>query len=88
MEPLKRCPNCLHVHERRARACCDWCERKIRGRRSSVTQGQNRARQRALDAIHKRELHRAQWRDVAMGRDTQLVIAAIFGVTPSEGGEQ
>jgi hypothetical protein len=79
---LKRCPCCPATHGRRARACCDWCERKIRSRRSTATAGHTRTRRRILDEIHRRELHRAQWRDVAMGRDAQLVLHAIFGAAP------
>jgi len=48
--------------------------------RGACTAGQNRARRRVLEAIHKRERNRQRWRDISMGRDVQLHLREVFGV--------
>lgn len=49
--------------------------------RGACTAGRNRAQRRTLDAIHKRERHRQRWRDIAMGRNVQVRLFEVFGVT-------
>lgn len=76
----KRCPYCLRGHMRRGRACSEWCERKLRSRRAVLTRSRNAACAKIMQHIHKRERHRADWRDVAMGRAGTERLEAIFGV--------
>lgn len=81
----KRCPYCLHEHSNRGRACSEWCERKIRSHRGSVTAGRNRAVKKVMAGIIKREQHKGKWRNVAMGRNAAENLRMIFGIdVPSE----
>lgn len=82
-EPVthKRCTHCGREHSRRGRACSDYCERKTRNWKSSVTGGRTRARKRLLAAQQKRVLHRTRWRNVTMGRDADANLLRIFNVT-------
>lgn len=76
----KHCTYCGRVHQRRARACCAYCERKTAGWKSSVTGGRTRAVKRLLAAQQKRVLHRTRWREVAMGRNADANLLRIFNV--------
>lgn len=53
----------------------------MRAHRGAVTAGHTRARKRILAAVHRRERHRQRWRDIAMGRNTQVRLFEVFGVT-------
>lgn len=79
----KHCPYCGIAHGRRARACSQWCERRIAGHKSSVTGGRTRAMKRIMRTIQKRERHRGKWRQVAMAADPSQLVLAIFGKTPA-----
>lgn len=77
---MNRCAYCLVLHDRPCACCCPEHTKRMRAHRGAVTAGHTRARKRGLATIHKRELHRKRWRDVAMGRDTQLRLSEVFGV--------
>jgi len=77
---VKRCLYCGAHHERRWACCCTEHTRKMASWRCACTAGQNRARRRVLEAIHKRERNRQRWRDISMGRDVQLHLREVFGV--------
>jgi hypothetical protein len=77
---IKRCPYCLHEHHQRRRACSDYCERKIRGHRQSVTYHRRRAVRVLMAEIQTREQYRKRWRAVAMGRDEATNLQTIFGL--------
>lgn len=85
---MKRCPYCLREHERRARCCSDYCERKLRGKSGYVTRSRREAVAKIMDGIQLKMRHVPKWRKVAMGDDSQLEV--IFGaplpdITPRHG---
>lgn len=67
------------MHERKARACSDEHERKIRGRAGAVTQGRNRAMRRLLTQAQLLLRHKRRWRNVAMGVEEETNLGEIFG---------
>ena len=75
----KFCPYCGASHGRRARACSDYCERRIRASKASATMGRNRAVKRIVAAKQKERRNVGKWRSVAMGRDVASNLQAIFG---------
>lgn len=80
MDAPKFCPYCGRTHENRGRACSDWCERKIRGWKQSVTGGRTRAVKRVLTEAQRQVKHRTRWRNVAMGRNAETELMRIFNV--------
>lgn len=77
---MKHCLYCLRAFEGRGRCCDQWCARRVNGKVAWVT----RSRRIALDRIGAAELarnrYRRRWRDIAMGRDEQQNLLAIFGL--------
>lgn len=76
----KWCPYCGLPHSRRARACSDYCERKIRSWKQSCTAGRNRVIRKVMAGQQKAAQHKQRWRNVAMGRDAKANLLAIFDV--------
>ena len=77
---MSRCAYCGAPHERRYACCCPEHTRKMQAWRGACTAGRNRAQRRIMARIHKRELHRQRWRDIAMGRDAPQRLFEVFGV--------
>jgi len=80
----KFCPYCLREHGRRARACSDWCERKIRGKTAYVTLSRRQAVAKVIARAQKRVRFVPQWRQLAMGAEPAEILQAVFGAKPTD----
>lgn len=76
---LKRCPYCLGEHERKgARYCCVGHQRRAAAQNLSAAMKLRRIHAKIDAKIKERSRVRLHWREVAMGRDEQLHLGAIF----------
>lgn len=75
---MKFCTYCGIEHERRGRACSEYCERKTRNSKAAVTMGRNRAVRSIMVGQQTLLRHRTRWRNVAMGRGEGTNLANIF----------
>lgn len=80
MDGTKRCPYCLRPHNGRARACSEWCERRIAGRAAWITRSRREAVARELAELVESGAHRSHWRYVAMGDNEAGHLSKVFGV--------
>lgn len=79
----KRCTYCLAPHNRRGRACSEYCERRTRSAKSAMTGWHTRARRKYMAALQAKVRHNGRWRKVAMDHEAAGQLQAIFGVEPS-----
>lgn len=80
---MKRCPYCLHFHERRSRACSEWCEHRVGGRAAYVTRSRREVVGKVMAGIQRRMRFVPTWRRVSMGEEPDLL--TIFGTEPHDG---
>lgn len=74
----KFCPYCGFKHSERGKYCCKGHAKRAAGQLAAASMGRTRARKRVMEVVHGKALNKQRWRDVAMGRDVQLNLAAIF----------
>lgn len=75
---MKWCPYCGAGHSNRGRACCPEHAKRQRSFAASQAAGRRRAQLRSMQQLRAGLEHAQRWRDVAMGRDAQANLDAIF----------
>lgn len=74
----KYCPYCLVEHAERGKYCSPEHARRAAAQNRANSVARSRARTRIMAKVHGEALNRARWREVAMGRNVQLHLDAIF----------
>lgn len=65
-------------HAERGKYCSPEHAKRAAAQLRVQSMGRTRTRTRTMATVHRRALNRARWREVAMGRDVQLHLDAIF----------
>ncbi len=71
----------MDPHFRRGRCCCPEHARKVSSRLSYDRQWARKRLDQISTERHRLRVLQGRWRDVAFGRDSQLQLERIFGVT-------
>jgi hypothetical protein len=83
-EETKFCLYCLLPHNRKARACSPWCEKRIRGKAAYVTRSRNEIVRRHMAELQRIHRHDATVREAALGQiSIEETALRMFGTLPA-----